>query len=146
MGHHRISLALDSPGSEGGNLPGFEAKLAASGSADVDRRSWAGTLEQASFDFTDGKARLASPVALELGPELVHATPLCLVTGDARLCAEGEWHGATSSWRVLYSARTGRSGACSRRCSAGANSTACCRRAAGRSSSRATTGWAGSRS
>jgi translocation and assembly module TamB len=101
---HRISVALDSPGSEGGSLPGFKAILTASGSADADHRSWAGTLEKASFDFTDDSAHLASPVTLELGPELVRATPLCLVTGDARLCAEGEWHAATSSWRALYSA------------------------------------------
>ena len=102
---HRLALTLDSPGSEGGTVPGFEAKLAASGIADVERRSWTGTLEEASFDFTDGNARLASPVSLEVGPELVRATPLCLVTGDGRLCAEGEWHGVTSSWRVLYSAQ-----------------------------------------
>jgi translocation and assembly module TamB len=102
---HRMSLALVSPGSESGRVPGFEAKLAASGTADLEHRSWAGTLEQASFDFTDGNARLASPVALEFGPQLARATPLCLVTGDARLCAEGEWHGGVSpSWRALYSA------------------------------------------
>jgi translocation and assembly module TamB len=104
VSEHRISLKVDSPGSEGGNVPGFEARLAASGSADVDRRSWAGTLAEASFDFTDGSARLASPVALALGPELVHASPLCLVSGDARLCTEGEWH-RDSWWRVLYSAQ-----------------------------------------
>jgi translocation and assembly module TamB len=101
---HHVSLSLASPGSEGGGVPGFEARLAATGSADVARRSWAGTLSDASFDFADGSARLASPVTLRLGPDLVSATPLCLVTGDARLCAEGEWHGAPSSWRVLYSA------------------------------------------
>jgi len=84
---------------------GFKAGLAASGSADVEKRSWAGTLEQATFDFTDGSARLATPVALQLGPELVQAAPLCLVTGDARLCAEGEWHRAENTWRVLYSAQ-----------------------------------------
>jgi translocation and assembly module TamB len=102
---HHISLKLDSPGSEGGPVPGFKATLAASGSADLEKRSWAGTLDEASFDFTDGNARLASPVTLQLGPELADATPLCLVTDDARLCAEGEWHRATGSWRVLYSAQ-----------------------------------------
>jgi translocation and assembly module TamB len=102
---HRMSLVLDSPGSEGGGVPGFKATLAASGSADVAQRSWAGTLEEASFDFTDGNARLASPVALQFGPQLAQATPLCLVTGDARLCAEGEWHRAEDRWRVLYSAQ-----------------------------------------
>jgi translocation and assembly module TamB len=102
---HFISLALDSPGSEGGRVPGFKAGLAASGSADVEKRSWTGTLEQATFDFTDGNARLASPVSVQLGPELVQATPLCLVTGDARLCAEGEWHRAEDTWRLLYSAQ-----------------------------------------
>ncbi len=102
---HRISLTLDSPGSEGGRVPGFEATLAASGNADVEQRSWSGTLEEASFDFTDGNARLASPVALQLGPELARATPLCLVSGDARLCAEGEWHRTEETWRVLYSAQ-----------------------------------------
>jgi translocation and assembly module TamB len=102
---HRMSLVLDSPGGEGGRLPGFKAKLAASGSADVEQRSWAGTLEEASIEFTDGNARLASHVALHLGPDLAQATPLCLVTGDARLCAEGEWHRAAESWRVLFSAQ-----------------------------------------
>ena len=102
---HRIALVLDSPGSEGGRVPGFEASLAASGSADVDHRSWSGTLEEASIDFTDGNARLASPVALQVGPQLVRATPLCLVSGEARLCAEGQWHRAEDTWRVLYSAQ-----------------------------------------
>lgn len=102
---HLISLALDSRGSPGGRVPGFKAGLAASGSADVEKRSWAGTLEQATFDFSDGSARLATPVALQLGPELVQVAPLCLVTGDARLCAEGEWHHAENTWRVLYSAQ-----------------------------------------
>ncbi len=104
MSEHRVALALISPGSEGGRVPGFEAALAATGSADVAGRSWQGTLEQASFDFTDGSARLAQPATLRVGPELASATPLCLVTGDARLCAEGEWHAAPASWRVLYSA------------------------------------------
>ncbi|MFO1394808.1 MAG: translocation/assembly module TamB domain-containing protein [Steroidobacteraceae bacterium] len=104
MGEHRVALALISPGSEGGQVPGFEAALAATGSVDVAGRSWHGTLEQASFDFTDGSARLAQPVTLSVGPELASATPLCLVTGDARLCAEGEWHATPGSWRVLYSA------------------------------------------
>ncbi len=105
LADHHISVALASPGSEGGDVPGFAARLAASGSADVAHRSWAGTLADASFDFVDGSARLASPVALKLGPDLASATPLCLVTGDARLCAEGEWHGTPSSWRVLFSAQ-----------------------------------------
>ncbi|HQR49125.1 MAG TPA: translocation/assembly module TamB domain-containing protein [Steroidobacteraceae bacterium] len=105
MGEHRVALALISPGSEGGQVPGFEAALAATGSVDVAGRSWHGTLEQASFDFTDGSARLAQPVTLSVGPELASATPLCLVTGDARLCAEGEWHATPGSWRVLYSAQ-----------------------------------------
>jgi translocation and assembly module TamB len=102
---HRISVTLVSPGSESGRVPGFEAKFAAPGDANLEHRSWAGTLEEASFEFTDGDARLASPVTLRLGPDLVSATPLCLVTGGARLCAEGEWHGNPSSWRVLYSAQ-----------------------------------------
>ncbi len=65
---HRMSLVLDSPGSEGSRVPGFKATLAASGSADVAQRSWAGTLEQASFDFTDGNARLASPGGIAARP------------------------------------------------------------------------------
>jgi translocation and assembly module TamB len=104
-GDHEIRLAATSPGSPKRRIAGFKASLRASGSAEVAQRSWAGTLDDASFDFPDGGARLAQPAALELGPALVKSAPLCLVTGDARLCVEGEWHRTPESWRVLYSAQ-----------------------------------------
>ncbi|NJD31755.1 MAG: hypothetical protein FIB04_07705 [Gammaproteobacteria bacterium] len=102
---HGLRLVAKSQGDPGHRIAGFRATLAASGSLDVDRRSWTGTLEDASFEFPDGGARLAQPTALEVGPTLVKSAPLCLVTGDARLCGEGEWHGEPGSWRVLYSAQ-----------------------------------------
>jgi translocation and assembly module TamB len=101
---HRLDARLSSPGSADGRVPGFEATLAAAGRYDTAQRSWSGTLEQASFDFPDGKATLAQPVDIVAGPSSASLGPLCLTTADARLCAEGEWHQKPASWRVLYSA------------------------------------------
>ncbi len=98
-------ITATSRGNPEHRLAGFKAALAASGAADVDKRAWQGQLLEASFDFPDGGARLAQPGALEVGPTLVTTAPLCLATGDARLCAEGEWHSSPDSWRVLYSAQ-----------------------------------------
>jgi translocation and assembly module TamB len=102
---HDITLQAASQGNKEHRIAGFKAALAASGAADLAQRAWRGVLNEASFDFPDGSARLAQPTALDLGPSLVKSAPLCLVTGEARLCAEGEWHGAQESWRVLYSAQ-----------------------------------------
>ena len=102
---HDIRITATSRGNPEHRLAGFKAALEASGAADVDKRSWQGQLLEASFDFPDGGARLAQPGALELGPTLVKTAPLCLATGDARLCAEVEWHSSPNSWRVLYSAQ-----------------------------------------
>jgi translocation and assembly module TamB len=102
---HRITLTATSSGNQQHRIAGFEATLAVAGSADLTRRSWQGLLNEASFDFPDGGARLAQPAALDLGPTLVRSAPLCLETGESHLCVEGEWRGAPQSWRVIFSAQ-----------------------------------------
>ena len=102
---HELALRLVSPGSEDGQVPGFRANLSAAGAADVEHLSWNGTLASVAAEFADGAARLAEPVQITAGRDLASATPLCLVSDDARLCVEGEWRREPASWRVLASAQ-----------------------------------------
>ena len=102
---HDLQITAVSRGNPERRLAGFEARIEAAGSADLGRRTWQGTLLEAAFEFPDGGARLVQPAALTLSADRVEVAPLCLATGDARLCAEAEWRSAPESWRVLYSAQ-----------------------------------------
>ncbi len=102
---HDLQITAVSRGNPERRLAGFKATLEAAGAADVERRTWQGTLLEAAFEFPDGGARLVQPTALVLSPERVDVAPLCLATGEARLCAEAEWRSSPESWRVLYSAQ-----------------------------------------
>ena len=102
---HDLKLTATSQGDPQRKLAGFKAIIAATGSADMPTRTWAGTLNEAAFVFPDGGAKLAQSVAIEAGPALLRSAPACLVADDARLCVEGEWQRAAGSWRVLYSAQ-----------------------------------------
>jgi translocation and assembly module TamB len=102
---HEISLTTVRPDDEERQIPGVRARLSARGGYDFADHAWRGALDEATFAFRDGSAKLLKPAALELSPSLAKSAPLCLGTGDARLCAEGEWRSGPGSWRVLYSAQ-----------------------------------------
>lgn len=103
VGEHRLDAEVTVPPDERRQITGFTAALAVKGGVDLRRRSWDGELESASIGFPDGRAQLLQPVAFALGPERIWSAPLCFETGEARLCAEGEWRDAPRSWRVIYS-------------------------------------------
>jgi len=102
---HQIDLTLKSPGTTDGRFLGFRAAMAADGEADLEARTWKGNLQSFQAIFSDGSAELIQPVAIKLSADGTSVAPLCLETGEARLCAEGEWHRAPESWRAIYSAQ-----------------------------------------
>ncbi len=103
VGEHRLDAEVTVPPDERRRITGFTAALAVAGDLDLPRRSWRGDLNNASITFPDGRAQLLQPVAFEVGRERLWSAPLCFETGEARLCAEGEWRNAPRSWRVIYS-------------------------------------------
>jgi translocation and assembly module TamB len=102
---HSATLELSSPGDESRRVPGFRGRIAVTGGYEAGAATWSGTLDSASFTFPDGAATLLQPAAIEAGRAGARAEPVCLKTGEARLCAEGEWRSVPGSWRVLYSAQ-----------------------------------------
>lgn len=102
---HDLQITAVSRGNPERRLAGFNARIEAAGSADVGRLAWQGTLLEAAFEFPDGGAKLVQPAALTLAADRIDVAPLCLATGDARLCGEAEWRSSPESWRVLYSAQ-----------------------------------------
>ena len=101
---HAIELRFASPGDPEQGIPGFKASMAADGDYRAED-GWSGTLRQTSFDFPDDAAGLVQPAAVRAGPAAASVAPLCIATGDARLCIEGEWRAEPASWRVIYSAQ-----------------------------------------
>ena len=104
-GAHELALDLLSAGDDRQRLPGFKARIAASADYDVAGRAWRGRVEQATFTFPDGEASLVQPAAIEAGPGAQRAAPVCLGTGEARFCIEGERRSSPDTWRVVYSAQ-----------------------------------------
>ncbi len=102
---HAFDLRFASPGDPEQDIPGFKARLAADGDYEAAGRGWHGTLRETSIVFPDDSASLLQPAALEAGPSGIRAAPICIATGEARLCVEGEWRTDPASWRVLYSAQ-----------------------------------------
>jgi len=87
---HRLALALS-----GGEL-GLGAKLALAGGL-REQATWAGKVEELTLRSAEaGEWRLARPAELALGDDLA-LKPLCLASGEARLCvaasraADGAW-------------------------------------------------------
>jgi translocation and assembly module TamB len=105
VSEHELDFELVSPGDERGRLPGFLARVAARGALGSDRRSWRGELTATEFVYPDGSATLRQPAAIELSREAARAAPICLETGEARLCAEGEWAASPGRWMMIYSAQ-----------------------------------------
>ena len=102
---HELALEFSSPGGGTQQLPGFEGRAGARGAYEDAHRTWRGSLEQASFEFPDGDASLLQPAAIEASPTGLRVAPVCLQTGDARLCAEGERRSQPGSWSLIYSAQ-----------------------------------------
>ena len=102
---HELSLEAASPGDELYRLAGFEARVAARGAFEITERRWHGELASTRLSFPDGSATLLQPAALDISPRAASAAPICLETGEARLCAEGQWTARPESWRMIYSAQ-----------------------------------------
>jgi len=102
---HELSFEAASPGDERYRLAGFEARMAARGAFEIDRRRWHGELASTRLSFPDGSATLLQPAALDLSPLAASAAPICLQTGEALFCAEGQWSARPESWRLIYSAQ-----------------------------------------
>jgi translocation and assembly module TamB len=100
---HGLDLELVSEGSVDRRYTAFRGVISAAGNFDTATRTWRGNLNDATFTFPDGAAKLLQPAAMEFGPEVVRLAPLCLSTGESRLCAEGERHAQPASWRFIYS-------------------------------------------
>ena len=105
LASHSLDAEFTVPPNEERRIAGFTATLAAAGKLDLAAPSWRGELSDASIRFPDGRASLLQAAALEIGTAMVKVAPVCLETGEARLCAEGEWRAAPRSWRVFYSAQ-----------------------------------------
>lgn len=102
---HALALEFIAQGDEARRLPGFRGRLGATGAYEAARTTWLARLEEATVTFPDGGATLLQPADIELSPALTRVAPVCLQTGEARLCAEGEQHSNPASWRVIYSAQ-----------------------------------------
>jgi translocation and assembly module TamB len=100
---HAFALEFASAGDAAQRIPGFQARVALAGDYDAPRRAWLGRLDEASFTFADGGATLLQPAVIEASPALVRVAPICLETGEARLCAEGERRASPAGWRLIYS-------------------------------------------
>ncbi len=88
---HRVALDLT-----GGEL-GVATSLALAGGL-KGQTAWAGRLERATLAAGPwGEWRLQAPANLSLGPE-VQAKPLCLASGEARICASGG-RAANGAWK-----------------------------------------------
>jgi translocation and assembly module TamB len=104
-GDHRLAVEYSAPGDATRRLPGFRGRLAATGGYDAGASRWSGQLSDATMITLDGTAALLQPAAIEVGTGGGSVDPVCLATGEARLCGEGEWRSAPASWRVVYSAQ-----------------------------------------
>ncbi len=102
---HVAELEFRALAPEEDRVPSFRGHLAAAGGYDAASATWRGRLEKASLKFPDDTASLLQPAAFEFGPGGASADPVCLASGEARLCVEGEWQAQPESWRVIYSAQ-----------------------------------------
>jgi translocation and assembly module TamB len=102
---HDLALEFSSTRDDTRRLPGFDGRLAGRGEFEVATRHWRGRIEDATLAYEDGRATLLQPAAVEVSPNALRAEPVCLQTGDARLCAEGERIAEPASMRALFSAQ-----------------------------------------
>jgi translocation and assembly module TamB len=102
---HDLALEFLARSDAARRLPGFRGRIGVHGAYEPARRSWLASLDEAAVAFPDGGATLLQPAVIEAGPAMMRVAPVCLQSGDARLCAEGERRTSPASWRVLYSAQ-----------------------------------------
>ena len=102
---HVLALEFSSPAIQERRMPGFRGRVGATGAYEKDRREWRGRLDDASVAFPDGSATLLQPAVIEASAAEVRVAPVCLQSGEARLCAEGGRRADPASWRLLYSAQ-----------------------------------------
>jgi translocation and assembly module TamB len=105
MGDHGLRLEFSSSGDQKQRLPAFRGRIGVSGDYAAKQRAWRASVEEASFTFPDGGASLLQPAAIEASPAELRVAPICLQTGEARLCVEGERRTSPASWRAIYSAQ-----------------------------------------
>jgi translocation and assembly module TamB len=105
LAEHAIEAEIIALGDDRRRIPGFTARLAASGALDLDARSWHGELRETEINYADGSAKLLQPAALQFSPASMRVAPICLAAGESRLCAEGDWTDRPRAWHALYSAQ-----------------------------------------
>jgi translocation and assembly module TamB len=102
---HQLAIEFSSRTDAERRLPGFRGRIGVTGAYEPARRTWLAQLADASVTFPDGSATLLQPAEISASPETVRVAPVCLQTGEARLCIEGEQHASPGAWRVIYSAQ-----------------------------------------
>jgi translocation and assembly module TamB len=105
MAEHALTAEVIALGDDRRRIPGFTARLEATGTYERDANRWSGVLSATDFTYPDGSALLLQPAALEFSPAAVHVAPICLSADESRLCAEGDWTRQPNTWRALYSAQ-----------------------------------------
>jgi translocation and assembly module TamB len=105
LSEHRLGAEVISLGDDRRRIPGFTARMSATGSLDLAARHWQGELAETEFTYPDGNATLLQPAAINLSPQSIRVAPICLSAGESRLCAEGDWTERPRSWRAIYSAQ-----------------------------------------
>jgi translocation and assembly module TamB len=105
LSDHALEAEIIALGDDRRRIPGFTARLAATGALDLDARSWHGELGETEINYADGSAKLLQPAALEFSPESMRVAPICLAAGESRLCGEGDWTDQPRAWHALYSAQ-----------------------------------------
>jgi translocation and assembly module TamB len=105
LSQHRLGAEVIALGDDRRRIPGFTARLAATGSLDLSERHWQGELAETEFTYPDGSATLLQPAAINLSPQSIRVAPICLSAGESRLCAEGDWTEQPRSWHAIYSAQ-----------------------------------------
>ena len=102
---HALALEFESRGDQARQLPAFRGRVGVTGALGPARDTWLGRLDDAAVTFPDGGATLLQPAAITAGGTAIVVAPICLQSGEARLCAEGERRADPASWRVIYSAQ-----------------------------------------
>jgi translocation and assembly module TamB len=105
LSDHALDVEIIALGDDRRRIPGFTARLAATGALDLDARSWRGELKETEINYADSSAKLLQPAALVFSPESLRVAPICLAAGESRLCGEGDWTDRPRSWHALYSAQ-----------------------------------------
>jgi translocation and assembly module TamB len=105
LSDHALEAEIIALGDDRRRIPGFTARLAATGALDLAARSWHGELKETEINYADGSAKLLQAAALDFSPQSMRVAPICLAAGESRLCGEGDWTDQPRAWHALYSAQ-----------------------------------------